>query len=154
MEVGREPFRWRTVPYTETSRFNPPESDGTVMKFRFFILPPLQKVDACSNGKASRAMELFYVPYEQYREDSHQHFGPESFREATWIARCASAGSLRCPENHRRPDCTSDGTYNRSSSFAAAVPGECAANVWPGSGVASDCRGRISASRWRDPDHR
>lgn len=72
---------------TDTSRFTPPKSDGTILVFQFFILPPLQKGDICTGGKASLTMELFYVPYGHHWVDGQLHVCP----------RIVSKGEEDCP---------------------------------------------------------
>jgi len=47
----------------DPNEFRPPRAqDGQELKYRFFILPPLEEGDKCADGVASRSMEgLFYV---------------------------------------------------------------------------------------------
>lgn len=43
--------------------FRPPSVEaGKELKYKFIVLPPLTQGDACAGGKASRTMDLWYIP--------------------------------------------------------------------------------------------
>jgi hypothetical protein len=49
--------------FKDPNEFRPTQpKDGETFKYRFFVLPPLQAGDTCVEGKASRDMDMFYVP--------------------------------------------------------------------------------------------
>ena len=48
--------------FKDANEFRPPKADETqTLKYRFYILPPLNKGDKCADGVASQSMDLFYV---------------------------------------------------------------------------------------------
>ena len=71
--------------FKDPNEFRPPQAkEGETTKYRFYILPPLAKNETCSDGVASKTMELFYV-----QNGSH------------WV----NNRSHQCPRVHDEEDC-------------------------------------------------
>ena len=89
---GRSRPRESTMTDTDKAQFTPPSSDGTVLKFQFFVLPPFQQGDICADVKASRSMELFYVPCGHHWVDGHPYLCPRIVSEGEEICPLCSGG--------------------------------------------------------------
>lgn len=71
--------------FKDPQEFRPPAAkDGETLRYRFFILPPMQQGDKCFDGQASRSMDLFYL-----QNGSH------------WVNNKSHA----CPRVHDEEDC-------------------------------------------------
>lgn len=63
--------------FKDPNEFRPPVApEGETLKYRFFVLPPLQEGDTCADGKASRSMDVFYVQNGSHFVNNRKHECP------------------------------------------------------------------------------
>lgn len=71
--------------FKDPNEFRPPQAkDGETLRYRFFVLPPLEAGQPCADGKASQSMDIFFV-----QNGSH------------WY----NNRSYQCPRVHDEEDC-------------------------------------------------
>lgn len=62
LEKFRKGIKEQGGKFKDPTEFRPPKvSEGSTLKYRFFVLPPIEKGDKCADGTASQTMEMFFI---------------------------------------------------------------------------------------------